>query len=87
MIAHHGYFKDVSVVIDAFPLCSLSHATFLRFEVDHLFSGQSVLWDKRANACPLFLNQKIVVMHWSEPKSYNKPFVLLYSHDFNFRGQ
>ena len=32
-------------------------------------------------------NKKIVVMHWSEPKSYNKQFVLLHSWDFGFRGQ
>ena len=26
-------------------------------------------------------------MHWSEPKSFNKPFELLHSQDFSFRGQ
>ena len=44
-------------------------------------------WDQRATACPLFLNPKIVVILWSEPKSYNRPFVLLHSWDFGFRGQ
>ena len=59
-------------------VCHVLHV--LSFEVNHLYSGQSVLWDQRgATACPLFLNQKIAVMHWSEPKSYNKLFVLLCS--------
>ena len=50
-------------------------------------SGPSVLWDQRAIAYPLLLNQKIAVLHQSEPKSYNKPFVLLHSWDFGFRDQ
>ena len=29
-----------------------------------------------------FLTWKIAVMHWLEPKSYNKPFELLHSWDF-----
>ena len=41
---------------------------------------------KRATACPLFLTQNIAVMHWSEPKSYNKLFELLHSQYFGFRG-
>ena len=36
MTAHYGCFEDVSVVIDACPLCSVSHAVCLSFEVDHL---------------------------------------------------
>ena len=86
MIVHYGCFEDVSAVIDVCPLCSVSHAACLSFEVYHLYSGQSVLWDQRAIACPLFLNQEIAVMHWLEPKSYNKPFVLLHSQDFGLAG-
>ena len=38
--------------------------------------------------CLLTVSQsKIAVMHWSEPKSYNKPFVLLHSREFGCRGQ
>ena len=61
MIAHYGCFEDVSAVIDTCPPCSVSHAACLSFELDHLFSGQSVLWDQRVNALPLtplFLTQK-----------------------------
>ena len=58
MIAHYGCFEDLSAVIDVYPLCSVSCTACLRFEVDHLFSGQSVLWDQRATAFPLFLSQK-----------------------------
>ena len=70
MIAHYGCFEDVSAVIDIYPLCSVLHAACLSFEVDHLFSGQSVLLDQRATACsffPLhcFSIRKIVAMHWS----------------------
>ena len=68
-------------------LCSMSHNTCWSFEVDHLFSGLSVLWDQGAIAYPLFPNQKIAVIHWSESKSYNKPVVLLHSQDFRFSGQ
>ena len=42
MIAHYGCFEDESVVIDACPPCSVVYAACLSFEVDHLFSGQSV---------------------------------------------
>ena len=86
MIAHYGCIEDGSAVIDACPLCSMLHAACLSFDIEHLFSGQSVLWDQEAIAYPLFLNQKIAVMHWSDPKSYNKPFVLLHSWDFGFKG-
>ena len=37
-----------------FIVCHMLHV-----EVDCLFSGQSVLWDQRVIACPLFLNQKL----------------------------
>ena len=87
MIAHYGCFENVSAVIDACPLCSVMCATCSSFEVDCLFSGQSVLWDQRAIACPLVLNQKIADMHWTEPKSCNKPFVLLHSQDFSFSSK
>ena len=79
--------EDVSTVIDACPPCSVLSAACLCFEVDHLFSGQSLLWDQRVTGCSLFLTQKIVVMHWSEPKSYNKLFELFHSCNFDIRGQ
>ena len=87
VIAYDWCFEDVSAVIDMCPFCSMSCATCWSFEVDHLFSGQSVLWNQRAIAYPLLLNQKIAAMHWSEPKSYNKPFVLLQYQNFDFRAQ
>ena len=79
MTACYGCLEDVSAVIDMCPLFSGSHATCLRFEVYYLFSRQSVLWDQRAVACPLFSQSE---NSWSEPKSYNKPFVLLHSPAF-----
>ena len=92
MIACCGSFEDVSAVLDICPPCSVSHPACLIFEVDHLFSGQSMLWDQRVTGgslflTPLFLTQKIAVMHWSEPKSYNKPFVLWHNWDLGFKGQ
>ena len=63
MIAHYGCFEDVSAVINTCPLCGVSCATFWCFEVDCLFSGQSMPWDQRVTACPSFHNQKIAVMH------------------------
>ena len=72
MIANYGCFEDVSVVIDVCTSCGVSCDNCLSFEMDHLFSGQSVLLDQRVTSCLLFLTQKIAVMHWSEPKSYNK---------------
>ena len=63
MIAHHGCFEDVSAVIDMCPPCSVSCAACLSFEVDQIFSGQSVLWDEKVIACSLFLTQKIAVKH------------------------
>ena len=86
IIAHDGCFEDVSAVIDTCPLCSMPHSTCWSFKLDHLFSGQSVLWDQRAIVYPLFLNPKIAVMHWSKPKSYNKLFVLLSLLYFGFRA-
>ena len=69
------------------------HVPFL---VCHMLPVQALKWIihlvvnlcfgiKGATAYPLFLTQKIAVMHWSEPKSYNKPFELLCSHNFGFR--
>ena len=86
-----GAFEDESAVIDMFPPCSVSHAACLSFEVDCLFSDQSVLWDKVTafivSDSIVFSLRKIAVMHWSEPKSYNKPFELLHSWDFGFMSQ
>ena len=53
-IAHYGCFEDLSAVIDMCPLCSVLCAACLSFQVDHLFSGHSVLWDQRITACLLF---------------------------------
>ena len=69
MIAHYGCFEDVSAVLGSCPLCSVACVVCLSFEVDCLLSGQSVLWDQRAIACPLVPNQKTTIIHWSEPKS------------------
>ena len=88
MIAHYGYFEDVSAVIDTCPLCNVSHGVCFSLDVDQPFDSQSVVWDQRSYCClfiinPLiFLLQKIAVMHWSEPTSYNKSFELLCSWDF-----
>ena len=84
MIAHYGCFEDVSAVIDVCPICSVS---CLSFEVDHLFSGQSVLWNQRDCCLSIVSQLFLAVMHWSEPKSYNKSNELLHSQDFGFRGQ
>ena len=68
MIVHYWFFEDVSAVIEACPLCIMLCTTCRSFEVDHLLSGQSVLWDQRAMAYPLSLNQKkIAAMYWSQP--------------------
>ena len=42
---------------------------------------------KGATGSPLFPNQKIPVMHWSEPRSHNKPCELSCSRDFGFKGK
>ena len=59
MITHYGCFEDVSAVIDMCPPCGVSHAACLSFEVDHLFSGQSVLLDSKG-LCLLIVSQSIV---------------------------
>ena len=48
-------FEYVSAVIDAYPPCIVLCAACLSFEVDHLFSTQSVLWAKRVTAFSMFL--------------------------------
>ena len=71
-----------------FVVCHIPHVEVLIITCISLkliihSSDQSVLLDQRAIAYPLLLNQKeIGAMHWSEPKSDNKPFVLLLSLDF-----
>ena len=102
MVAHYWCFGDVGAVIDVCLPCSVSGATCFKtlklivylkviqyygIKVDHLFSGQSAPCIKGATACPLFLTQKIGIMHWSEPKSYKRQFELLHSWHFGFRGQ
>ena len=88
MIAHYGCSEDESAVIDVLPPCSVSCVACLSFEVDHLFSGQPVLWNQKVVAFIAFYSivslRKIAVMHWSELKSYNKPFELLHSLDSGF---
>ena len=50
MIAHYGCLEVESAVIDVFPPCSVLCAASLSFDINHLFSGQSVLWDQRVTA-------------------------------------
>ena len=54
MIGHYGCFENVSAVIDTCPPCSVLCAACLSFEVDNLFSGQSVLWDQMVTAFNCF---------------------------------
>ena len=79
----------VIAVIDGCPLCSLPHVTFWSVSLKLIIysSGQSVLLDQRLLSIHCCSIRKIAVMHRSEPKSYNKPFVLHCSWDFGFRGQ
>ena len=87
MIVHYGFLKMKvqSLTCVLLVLCCVLYV--FSFEVDHPFSGQSVLWDQRGYCSPLFLTplifllRKIAVMNWSEPKSYNKPFELMHSWD------
>ena len=65
-----------------FVVCHVLHVEALKLII--YSNGQSVLWDQRAIAHPLFLNPKIAVMHWSDPKPYSELFVLLCSLDFGF---
>ena len=92
MIAHNGCFEDESAVMDMCPPCSVFCAVCFSLEDDHLFSGHSVLWDQSDTAfivshSIVFSLRQIAIMHWSEPKSYSKPFELLHSQDFGLRGQ
>ena len=50
MTAHDGCLEDVRTVTNMCPPCNVLCAACLSFEVDHLFSGQSVLWDQRVTA-------------------------------------
>ena len=50
MIVYYGCFEDESDIIDVCPPCSVSYAACLNFEVHHLFSGQSVLWEQSITA-------------------------------------
>ena len=68
-----------------FVVCHMSHAEALKLIIYSI--GQSLLWDQRAVAHPLFLNPKMPVMHWSDPKSYDELVCLSCSLDFDFRGQ
>ena len=72
MTAHDGCFDDLSVVIVACPfvVCFMPHLEALKLVI--YSSGQCVMWDQSAIVYSLFLNPKIAVMHWSNPKSYNK---------------
>ena len=71
MITHYGCFEGESAVIDTCPPLSVLHAACLSFEVDHLFSSQSVPWNQKVTACllfltPLFPHSGTVITHWSE---------------------
>ena len=56
-------------------VCPVPHVEALKLII---YSGsQSVLFDQRAIAYPLFLNSNIDVMHWSYAKSYNEPCMLI----------
>ena len=92
MIAHDVCLNvEVQLLMHPFVLCCMPHVevliiTCVSLKLIIYLSGQSVLWDQRAIACPLLLNQKIAVMYQSEPESHNKLFVLLHSQDFGIRG-
>ena len=87
MIAHDGYFDNLSAVIDVCSLCSMLHAHVEALKLIIYFSGQSVPWDPRAIAYPLFLSTKVAVMYWSDPRSYIELVCLSCSLDFGFRGK
>ena len=80
-IAHDGCFDDLSAVINMCSLYSMSAPCVKAWKLIIYSSGQLVLWDQRAIAYSLFLNPKIAVMHWSEPKSFNELVFLSYSLD------
>ena len=61
-----------------FVECHMPHVEAMKLII--YSSGKSVLWDQRAITYSLLLNPKIAVMHWSDPKSYNEPFVLSLMH-------
>ena len=92
MIAHCGCFEDVTAVIDLCSSSSVLCAVCLSFEVEHLFSGKSVLWDQRVTACLLFLTP---LFSHSENNCHTlvrtqvlqKPFELLCSQNFGVRGK
>ena len=67
-----------------FVVCHMPHVEVLKLMI--YSSSQSVLWDQRAIAYPLFHNPKTAVMYWSDPKSYNKLVSLSHSQDLGFRG-
>ena len=71
-----------SLMYAPFVVCCMPHVEALKLII--FSSGQSVLWDQRAITYPVFLSKKIVVMHWSDPMSYNEPFMLLHSLDVWF---
>ena len=87
MVAHDGCFEDLSAVIDVFP--------FVVFHVPHVEALKWIIYSAVNMCCGIkgllliycFSIKKLPGIYWSEPKSYNKPFVLLCSRDFGFRGQ
>ena len=62
-----------------FVVCHMPHVKALKLIL--YSTGQFVLWDQRAIAYSLFLNPKIAVRHWLDPKSYNELVCLLHSLD------
>ena len=64
-----------------FVVCYMPHVEMLTITCVSLKllaypSGQSVQWDQRVIAYPLFLNPEIAAMHWSDLKSSNELVVL-----------
>ena len=66
-------------------VCHMLHVEALKLII--YSSSQSLLWAQRTVAYPLFLNSKIALMHWSDPKSYSELVCLPHSLEFGFRCQ
>ena len=73
----------LSAVIDACPLCSMSCATYWCFDHnmcllqdEHVFKWPIYAMGSKGYCLSImFFNPKIAVVHWSDPKPYNEPFV------------
>ena len=67
-----------------FVECHMAHVEALKFIVFSVVNMYFGIIGLLLIHC--FSIKEIAVMHWSEPKSYNKPFMLLPFQDFDFRG-